>query len=897
MGQPGKRAQQELIQSIAEQGQKAFNPESSPQARAEAQQEFDNLIQRTRTIPLISALNVLIRPSYTPTWLRLKLMDVLTLLPLRPDGVRGTLEFVFAVHPSNTQGPSDSASPQKQGASITHEALSVATRVLSTPPSSVTPDVWFSGISQQLMKLLDGEEGPDLIKVASFVIGFGILGRKDFGAPGSVGWKWFADPILRRIHPSLEGPHDSSNETTEGLDEIIDLSKDRVLVSHTDLIQALNRLHSLLMSHPNPGLCKRLLRPILLPLWALCSWPNRSARTRDAVSQPAKELLEVYLKLAPVPDTVRWLMHHLNYRGGDLSADTPWIYSSDVDGEVHIVEKRGISSAQDREPLPFLEEIDAKVDSLLDLLDSSISDIDMSSLFLDIVKTWLEVTRSEREGNLVLTEELTDARQNTMERVVETRMLQKMIEKFPGTLATRSDHALELVSKVLDEASMGDHEVIPVALSILSLVVSAPAFRRAKLNDEMRSSLESTLDRLSRNDDDLVRTQARDLQLLLRYRDEAQDWTAVASDAPERKIDDRKTYNLAMSYITQADAPPPVRSEGLNLLSILVSNGSDVLDIQTILVLLSTLLGDKEDYINLRVIKLFTQLADRHSQLVTNEVVEHFVDAKERASTDTRLRFGEALVQIIERLGETFTGDTAKRVGEALLATAGRRGYRPKTLAKQAREDRIRKAKHNEAEEAWGGEVPDLSDDVSEEEKARNEILNKIVEGWESKRGAEDVRIRASALSILATAMETNIGGLGASLVSSSVDLCVNILTLEPELEKGILRRGAVYLILSFIKALDHAREQGRILGFGLTAQSREDITRVLSYVSETDNDGLVRQNSRDVMESLQNLDLARLLSNNKEELEGTTLTRLAGLTLNPEASSGSVRHKIVEID
>lgn len=132
----------------------------------------------------MSALNVLIRPNYTPPWLRSKLMETLTTLPLRPDGVRGTLEFVFAVHPSSTAMPSDSKSPQKQGASITHEALATASRLLSTPPSSVTPEAWLFGVSPQLLRLLDGDDGPDLTRVAAYVIGFGILGRKDLGAPG-----------------------------------------------------------------------------------------------------------------------------------------------------------------------------------------------------------------------------------------------------------------------------------------------------------------------------------------------------------------------------------------------------------------------------------------------------------------------------------------------------------------------------------------------------------------------------------------------------------------------------------------------------------------------------------------------------------------------------------------
>lgn len=111
-------------------------------------------------------------------------METLTLLPLRPDGVRATLEFVFSVHPSSIVRLSEAATPQKQGANITHEALTMATRLLATPPAAVDAETWYSGISSQIMALLDGQDGPELTRVAAYVVGYGILGRKQFGAPG-----------------------------------------------------------------------------------------------------------------------------------------------------------------------------------------------------------------------------------------------------------------------------------------------------------------------------------------------------------------------------------------------------------------------------------------------------------------------------------------------------------------------------------------------------------------------------------------------------------------------------------------------------------------------------------------------------------------------------------------
>lgn len=136
------------------------------------------------TWTLLHALNALVKPDAVATWMRPPLMQSLTMLPLRADGVRATLEFVFSVHPSNVGRAPDAQEPQKQGASITHEAVAVATKLLSSVPANMEAEAWFDGIAPQLFALFDGEAGPDLAKTAAQIVGYGILGKKAYGAPG-----------------------------------------------------------------------------------------------------------------------------------------------------------------------------------------------------------------------------------------------------------------------------------------------------------------------------------------------------------------------------------------------------------------------------------------------------------------------------------------------------------------------------------------------------------------------------------------------------------------------------------------------------------------------------------------------------------------------------------------
>lgn len=883
-----------LVDRLIDLGTKASKPDADAATREFGQKELDELAQKTGTSSLIQALSFLVQPGRLPPALRSKFLEALTRIPLRPDGVRATAEFVFSVHPSSTVSASEDAAPQKNGANITQEALQMATKTLAYPPKNVSEDNWYQAVAPQLFELLDGKEGAELMKVAAYVIGFGILGRRQSGSPGTAGWKAVAEPILRSINPSA-GTDTSSAD--EGPDEIVDLTKPKVLVTSEQLARALHRLQALLISHPNPNLSKRLLHRVVLPLWALSSWTRAQKECQDRFCQPSQNLLKIYLKLAAEPTQVHSLIQDLLYNGSGTGDDV-WIFEEAGTGEIQIVKPRG--STQQGAANLALDNIGRKVKSLIDLIASVCSSEDISVIFSTFFSNWFSTSNTSTHVGLAAAEDGGSASPVAM--LIQGNVLQQMLEAFPTQLASNPDSIIRLVEPILkNTAEQEDDETLPLALSLLNLVITAPAFQKAKLDQDLTQSIETSLPRLGNAGLGDASSTARNLALLLRYRGEFDDPCEMPTAPTIRQVEDLKTYNLALSYITQADSPPPVRAEGLSLLQPLITNNSPALDIPATLVLMSSLLQDEESYINLMVIKIFTLLANKHPKTVTKELVDHFVDADEKATVDTRLRFGEALVQVVERLGETFTGDTAKQVAEALLSTAGRRGHRPKTHKKQEKDERLRQMRQKRAEDEWGGQVPDLADEEEpEEDTATKEILAQIIKGWDSKRGSEDIRIRASALSILATAAETNMSGVGPTLVTASVDLCANILTMEPGMEAGILRRSAVLVILSFVMALNKAKETGRRVGFGLTPESQEDITRVLQYVAGTDNDGLVRQHAEDVIETLENWSVGSLVSSASEN-ESATLTKLAGLSVDPNrvalGGQGHAKPRIEEIE
>ncbi|KAI0862497.1 hypothetical protein F4860DRAFT_512845 [Xylaria cubensis] len=905
-----KRAggQEETVVSTLERiGTKAFHPTADAQSRADGQKEFGAIISRTGTLALMSALNTMIKPGRVPDWLRVRFMDILMLLPQRPDGVRATLEFVFSVHPSSTASVSEAATPQKQGANVTMEALKMASTLLSVPPTSVKPEIWFPGIAPQLLTLLDGNDGPDLAKVAAYVIGFGVLGRKQFGAPGTPGWRAFAEPMLACINPSLSSQEAPAEPLvfSAGLDEVIDLRKRTILVRADALHVALKRLSSLLNSHPNPGLTKRLLSPLLLPLWALSSWPSPTTHVKERYCGPALALIEIYLRLAGSAEKFLEITDNLLFSGGFNSREPRWSYEHSGNSGIQIKRLHG----DELGPPLDLDVMDLKIPTLVELITRTASDSDLSTLFLKLFETSLG-SRQDTE-TIQVTDDVGD--DDPVTKLIRARMLQEMMEQLPDRLISNSKQLLELIDKVLSEfgTENANDDAVPVALSLLNLVVTVPSFQRKDVPESTLRSIEDSLSRISLAREVDTSQTARNLSQLLKYRDELEDPADRPIAPTDQQIEDRKTYNLALSYITQADSPPPVRSEGLDLLGTLIKSGSAILDIPATLVLLSSLLSDDDEYISLRVIKVFVQLSERHPRSTIREVLDQYVDASEKQNTDTRLRFGEALLQLMQRLGETFAGDISASVGEALLALAGRRAHRPKTEEQQARAERIA-ARKLEAKAKLAGRLhalfpphnEDDDDDVdmdleeqTPEERTRNALLARIVSGWESKRGSEDMRIRASALSLFASGLETNIRSFSPSLIDAALALSLDVLMLEAGvLESGILRRAAVSLVLTFVNALGKARERGVHFDFGSDPGSRkgaglsfgagfttkeEDIVRILGYVEQTDEDGLVRQHAQDALESLESLRLVQLVPHKQQGQDATPpAVRIAGLDM-----------------
>ncbi|RDL37038.1 ARM repeat-containing protein [Venustampulla echinocandica] len=890
-----------LADRLLQTGKLAFDPDQPEEVRQENRPRFKAIIDGTSTLVLMPVLNLLIQPGRTHPWLRAPLISALASLPLRPRGVQDTIEFILSVHPSSRVGSSEDTSKQ---AGISYEALNAASRLLCSPPFGMASERWFSGIAPQLLSLLQGQGEPGMDKAAAFIIGFGILGRKQYGAPGMAGWKAFAAPMLSCIDPTITP---ESTQAAASEEDIITLGAPKILVSSGDVSRSLCNLLTLVTSHPNPGLARRLLKPILLPLWSLASWYDDASIVEITFCKPAREMLKILVQLSPVNEEpvyencprptsycLSTILDNLLFKGRSGPGKPCWEYASSKDGGIQ-VQQPDNNPQKDTDIVSNLARIDHGVDkfiAFLGILGSTPDFVtEVSRLFMSLCSKWL--SNNDRQiGNPVLSRlEASEDRGDIESRLIEARVMQKLMDTFPDKLISDSKQVLALVCQVLSDFTdaSGDHtnsdDAVAVALSLLNMLLTTPSFQ-ISLEDTALDSIQSSLKSISRLGREEISPTAKSLQSLLRFHSTiGGPQVAIPSTSTDQQWEDRKSYSLAMSYLMASDSPPPVRVQGLEILSTLMRANSAVLDIPALLILFTSILQDKEEYIYLRAIQSLIQLSQRHPKAVMKDLIDRYVDPDEEYELDQRLRLGEALLQVIQTSALQFTGETARSVCHGLLFISSRRGYRPKTERAQERRLKSKKKSETEAEEAWGGEVPQLAED---EMSPEDEILAQIVSGWESKRGTEDVRIRASALSILGSVLESNLGGIDPSTTSAAIDMSIHILTLEPELQRAILRRAAILLIMDFIRALEAARSEGRSLGFGFVGQSLDNVTRVLEYVKDTDSDGLVRQHAKDVVESLQAWQMNSLFASRAEPQ--TEIQELSGLHIRPGGGSRESR-------
>ncbi|KAI9667888.1 MAG: hypothetical protein M1821_000707 [Bathelium mastoideum] len=676
--------------------------ESHPQNKI-----FHDFAERLPMVILLPVLTSLTRSIKTPELHDLFATEI-SLLPIRPHGVQHVIEFIASslVPASAVKADVQNLENQVQEIPMSLEALQQASKLLSSAPKALDAETYFENIAKQLLALMDGTCGPTMTTAAAYIIGTGILGKRSTGAPGTIGWNLFATPLIETINP---GPNGSANRNLRG--EISDrVSVGRIIVSGTDLDLALRRLSKIVLSHPNPGVTKRLTHSLLLPLWGLACLHDEDSPT----SSPAWKLLETYIRLYANPEQIREIARNVLFDG-----PAHWVFVTRDDGLIE-TQRRAESEQLEAILLDKMTGIDRRASLFVKLLSvCSVQGNVACSIFEDSLQHW-RFSRSplQSESNdpsrystdellrpvagLKLATELISNFQHELASQPETivRITHQLLADIVKSSSFRprqknmalTDPILNQLGQISQSASALDNSddsrelseesvsIAAMAISLVNISLQTPNVSLTSVSKTHLQSIQRSVDILKQHGRDVpttLITAASNLSLridaFLQSRPETTEsslennttWQNFQSDTSEQAEKNHKTYTEALEDCSSPQ--PPIRVEAFSRLSGLVSARSSAVDVPVVTALLLNILNEDspakanartastrgqkdpeeaDDYVVLGALRLLTQLAEFESRLVRTLLVDAYLD------TQTSSGFSlDARLRIAECLG------------------------------------------------------------------------------------------------------------------------------------------------------------------------------------------------------------------------------------------------------
>jgi hypothetical protein len=935
----------DIISALAEL---AFSPASTEKMRFS--EIYRKTIEDIPTSRLLPTLTTFLQQPL-PTWLKPVISEALSMIPLRQHGVRHTVEFLSLSYLSkNSHVPQDASGSQSQ-IPIPLEAVTQASKLLALPPTGFTQDKWIVSLSPELWSLLDGDAGKELSRAAGQIIAGGILSKKTTGAPGTVGWETFARPLLQTIYPK-----DSKKPSIHsGLEQ-------QVIFTEIELKVALRRLKAIASSYSHAGLLRRLVGPLMLPLWALLNYAKvRPSLDKEWTVLPGS-ILSRYMEIACDAKQVGNIATDMFWDG-----DAAWTLGPGSEGGVAI-RWRARQKAEGMQAMDSIFEhiggLDTRVNILVSFLsEAKIPDDVAGSIFLNATKRWLAPTKS---NNTLLVDD--DSVGDPIAALVDVKLSEAMARTFQEHFARSPQHIIELMAQLIqnfvsshtakaeksaksrtskkamlgnivqkphteggEEEETSDEDLVFFALSILNTLLASPDFKNTPSATESLRSLLPSLVYIAHPPSQaaippLLSNSASTLVHLI--------MPPSMSKAPANALtadplhEHRATLHTILTDLQSAE--PPNRTWALRTLHTLLKNKTafPVFDVPSLThTLLSASLADPESYVHMAAIPVIVCLAEQAPRPVVSILIDAFTDIGERSlklargrqteekerelkeALDYRLRVGEVLNTFLLSAGvwETETPGEAvmkrklvKQILEACLSLASRRGQRTQTLTTRTTLAFQAQKEQEEAEAAWSGPIPNLfePEGADPHDMAEYTALARILNGWQDTGIEEDVRIRASALSILSTVFEHRLQSLGQPSVDAGLQIVLLILTMEREEAKAILRRAAVLVIMGLLRGVDAALERGNENTVSLTLSQQGEVERLVQWVKNEDGDELVRDHAGSVVEGLETLRLKKLYKVRDEGLRlGLDLGlegNLRGLDIQPNVGKDEGKRKIV---
>ena len=934
-----QRALPDILSATA---QLACSPQAGERLRNKYEPALKKVLTSTSTSRLLPIFTTYLQQQDIPTWLRQRLSRELAIAPLRPSGVRHTIEFLsLSFLSKNSHFPQEASGPPSK-IPIPLEAIQQASRLLASVPSGMDPKEWFTNLAPQLWQLFDGSITVELSRAAGSVITH-ILSYRSTGAPGTVGWELFAKPILQVIFPVRAAKNKVHGSTV-----------DQVAVGEHDLKLALQRLSSLASLHLHTALMKRLVHPLLLPLWALLMHAKSRPSLAAQWATLARNILVEHMRKAWDMTQIEKLVSNMFWDG-----DLMWTFGPGSQGGVEIRARASANTSITAGDylLSRIQGLDERVNTFISLLsDAQIEDDAAGALFVYTAKRWLSTGQVKNIPNRLTSADDVDP----LTALLDVKLTEAIATKFQDKFARSPVHVIQLMRKLLQDfiyehESKGrdlalsskpsrpdfgnivklksktsntdqtldteSQDLVSFALSILNTLISSADFNSEISTNDLLSTIMPSLHYLSQPHESiplpsLITNAATNLLQLLQI--------SIRSTKTQEALQAGHRATLKSAYTELTSPDPPNRTWAVSTIRKLIHDPASfpVVDVpSTTHLILSVSIADPDSYVHTAAIPVLVDLAVRAPQPTLRILSDAFTDVDERSlqlrkekdieqALDFRLRVGEVIYNFVGvdeywSIGSDVTRlSNVEKIVKTTLSVSSRRGNRKKTLTQRTNLSEAERQIQVEAEAAWGGPIPNLLDPEGENLAGAEErdALLKIMQAWEDTGIEEDIRIRSSALSILSAVLENRLPFLDQAAVDAALQMVLQILVIETGIAKAILRRAALLVVMGLLKGTDGLLEEGKQSTAALGWKQAEEVARVVKWVRDEDHDDLVKSHAENVLDGFETWRMKKWFKVSDERFNANLGLQggLLGLKIDPigeEEKPGQRRLVVEEIE
>ncbi|KAF9259487.1 hypothetical protein L218DRAFT_963519 [Marasmius fiardii PR-910] len=588
---------------------------------------------------------------------------------LRPDGIKGLYAAIFG---------------ESTGDDIKLEQLEHVSRILSTVPANTDPQDYFSAIIPRLVDLLHDEKNVAFRRASSFALSRLLVSTETSLPPRQIILSALHAPFLPVSPPEREPP--SIPEASYALASL------SILLANSD---------------PSPQLISILLSPIIAPLYALLHHLDSSKTSDPSMRENVRDIIMTWFRISTVEDAVATLLFILNDHGGKLEVG--------FEGKVKRAER--IS-----DPLTFFTPESLKQAEEAGQLESGANWLDMYPDPVHFVGLLQTINRQDVASNffVLVLEAYRENKKENSDPIQTLRYLQVVMQmqvsmfNDPKTgVFQNTVHILAFIKQVLadsqkpsnptsqrkgsrtgfpklaqlsleervdtpDEEDSDDDtadsekrdidtEMTETALNILLSVLEGNKTLSTKSTSILNDVLLLLEPFLNSDSTSSIKELAREARLVLTARLAMENVPSPKNDKDLHGRDAEKTYQQALKLLQ--DPILPLRAHGLLLLRQLISSPSsesskevDSALVPAIQEIFMQSIQDNDSYIFLNAVQGLAALVDRTGAPVLKRMLDTYTRGTEgpegssmsQQDLDTRLRLGEAIGAVIRRCGATL---------------------------------------------------------------------------------------------------------------------------------------------------------------------------------------------------------------------------------------------------